>query len=204
MRLFRVDALAPSPEAVQAAVVALNGGHLVILPTETVYGIGAVAANPAAMQRLYEAKHREPQKQVAWLIGGIENLPDGTAPLAHQLAAAFWPGPLTIVLPMPDGTSQGFRVPAHPVALAVIREMGPIPLAVSSANRSGEPPALTAQDAMNALTGKVAVTLDSGPAQTGIPSTVIRVDTNEIHILRRGAITRENLLPFSAVVHPKP
>ena len=157
--------------------------------------MAARADAPAAMAKLYAAKGREESKRVALFADGIEAVRRAGArveAIAEKLAAAFWPGPLTMVLQHPAGGWDGFRVPDHPVALAWVRELGLLP-AVTSANRSGEPAALTAQEAWAALAPHVALALDGGPAGQGQASTVVKVLENEIVLLREGPIRREDL-----------
>ena len=108
------------------------------------------------------------------------------------LARRFWPGPLTLVLSTPHGF-RGFRVPKYAVTLALLRSVGRV-LAVTSANRSGEPPTVTAQEAAEAVGGRVSVVLDAGRSPGGVPSTVVRVDGEKVEILREGAITRNEIM----------
>jgi L-threonylcarbamoyladenylate synthase len=115
------------------------------------------------------------------------------AHVAEELARAFWPGPLTLVLPVGDGTYTGFRVPDHPVPLALLRRIGH-PLAVTSANRSGDPDAFHAQDAVKMIGSSVDMVLDGGPVTGMVPSTVIRVEDDRIEILRQGALDRKTIM----------
>ena len=165
------------------------------MPTETVYGLAAAEDDPAARERLYAAKGRPREKPIALLAAGPEELARFGAvlsPAARQLAARFWPGPLTLVLDSPAGW-LGFRVPAHPVMQALLRRWGGV-LAVTSANRSDAPPARTAQAALAALAPFVALALDAGPADGGVPSTVVRVDGARVELLRAGAIAEEEII----------
>jgi L-threonylcarbamoyladenylate synthase len=190
----RIDPLRPDPHLLAAAVAALRQGALVIVPTETVYGLAADARNPAAREKLFEAKGRPPDKPVALLAAGVSELERHVAklaPAARRLAEKFWPGPLTLVLDSPAGW-LGFRVPDHPVMLALLRAWGGV-LAVTSANRSGAPPATTAGAALAALAPFVALALDAGPSGGGVPSTVVKVDGERVEILREGAIPAEQL-----------
>lgn len=184
----------PDPAAVADAVSALARGELIVIPTETVYGLAADADNPAALKRLYDVKDREEGKPVASLISNTDMIEHTGIQLSNSaklLAEAFWPGPLTLILPS-GGGFRGFRMPDHPVALAVIRAHGR-PLAASSANRSGEPDATTVEEAMASLGDSVSVYIDSGPARHKTPSTVVRVDRDELHILREGALTDSDI-----------
>ena len=193
-KIRRVDARQPAAAALAAALAALRRGELVIVPTETVYGLAADERNPAAMGKLFEAKGRPPEKPVALLAAGVAELERHGArlpPAAKKLAEKFWPGPLTLVLDSPAGW-LGFRIPDHPVMLALLRAWGGV-LAVTSANRSGEPPATTAAAALAVLEPFVALALDAGPAAGGVPSTVVKVDGAHADILRAGAIAADEI-----------
>ena len=182
-------------ENIRRAAEIVRAGGLAILPTETVYGVAARADSAEAMSRLLAAKGRDESKRVAYFAEGIAAIREAGIPveeIAERLAAAFWPGPLTMVLRNRSGGWDGFRVPDHPVALAWVRELGVLP-AVTSANRSGEPPARTAQEAWTALAPHVELALDAGPAAVGLASTVVRVRDGALEILREGPIGREAL-----------
>lgn len=164
------------------------------MPTDTVYGIAADARYPGALETLYEAKSRDRGKPVPILAGCVADVEAFGAVLnrvERTLVETFWPGPLTLVLKVGKGT-EGFRVPAHAVALALLKASGGV-LRVTSANVSGEPPALTAGEAVKAVGAFAAVTLDAGRAPGGTPSTVARVVAGKIRILRDGAIGKELL-----------
>jgi len=193
----------------RAARQAIARGELVVMPTDTVYGVAADAFSPAAVQRLLDAKGRGRQSPPPVLVAGVttlealvETVPQAVRDLVEQL----WPGGLTIVLPMQPslvwdlGETRGtvaVRMPAHRLALALLEETGP--LAVSSANRTGEPAAITASDAEDMLGDSVAVYLEDGPSDTGIASTIIDAtslvtgDEPMVRVLRDGAVTREQL-----------
>ena len=186
---WTVDPVRPDPEVIAAAVKVLQGGDLLILPTETVYGLAADSGQAGAVESIYRAKSRPGDKSVALLVAGYGLLRDhGIFPdsRAEKLAEKYWPGPLTLVLESPKGF-LGFRVPDHPVALAVVRGMGGS-VAASSANISGEPPALTADEADRSVGRVAAGILDTGPVSGGIPSTVVRVAGGRAEVLREGAI----------------
>lgn len=200
-RVLRVDPLRPDEASVQAAADSLAAGRLVILPTETVYGLCADPRHADAMLALYAAKGREEGKKCACLVGGPGHLACAGAvlcPTTRALAKRFWPGPLTLVLDTPGGP-EGFRWPDHAVALAVLRAFGR-PILATSANRSGDAPALTAAEAVAALGDAVDVVLDSGPVPGGVPSTVARIHEDRIEILRAGAIRESDLLAAAAGV----
>jgi L-threonylcarbamoyladenylate synthase len=188
-KLRPVDANQPDAAVIAEALAALRRGELVIVPTETVYGLAAADRNPAALEKLFAAKGRPQDKPIALLAADVEELERHGAqlpPAARRLAGKFWPGPLTLVLDSPAGWF-GFRIPDHAVMRALLRGWGGV-LAVTSANRSGEPPATTAAAALAALEPYVALALDAGPAAGGVPSTVVKVDGARVEILRAGAI----------------
>lgn len=182
-----------------AAVDAVRRGDLVVLPTDTVYGLGCDAFTPRAVDRLLVAKGRGRDMPVPVLVGSwhtVDGLVDRKPEGARALIRAFWPGALTLVLRHTRtlawdlGDAAGtvaVRMPLHPVALEVLRETGP--MAVSSANRSGEPPASSIADARRQLGEAVAVYLDGGPSGDPVPSTIVDLSGDGPPIvLRVGAI----------------
>lgn len=172
-----------------------------IVPTETVYGLAADLRSDGAVERLYRAKGRSDGKPIARLAASVEQVRAQGAVLsaaAERLAAAFWPGPLTLVLGTPCGDA-GFRVPDYRVTLDLLARMGTV-LAATSANRSGEPDALTAEDAVRAVGGDAALVLDAGRSPGGVPSTVVRVDEDRVTILRPGAIAEESVRKTAGVL----
>jgi L-threonylcarbamoyladenylate synthase len=193
--VLRLDAGRPDAAAVRRAVDTLAAGGLLILPTETVYGLAADPRVPGAADRLFEAKGRSKEKPVAFLADDLSRVRAFGAilsPAAEALARAHWPGPLTLVLPCGGGV-EGFRVPDHGGALAVLRAAGHV-LAVTSANRSGEPPARDCAAAVAAVGDHAALALDAGPSTGGEASTVVRVDGANWEILREGPLTRAALV----------
>lgn len=195
---------------VEAAAAHLRAGELVILPTETVYGLAANALDPDAVLRIFAAKERPRFNPI------ICHLPDADAVFrygdaddtARELAARFWPGPLTLLLPhrgrIPAITTAGsplagFRVPAHPLALEVLRRVE-FPLAAPSANRSGARSAVTADIALADLGHAAAGALDGGPCSVGLESTVVQLFGREAHVLREGGVSREALAEAGFVV----
>lgn len=192
-----IDSLAPDPAIIRRACKILNAGGLVVVPTETVYGI---ACAPEHLDALYAAKERERGKPIARLAASTESIAalgvdwgrDGAA-----LARAYWPGPLTLVLDSPDG-SIGFRVPAHAVPIALARAFGR-PIALTSANKSGGADATRAQQAAEALHDCVALFLDAGSTPTARPSTVVRCRQSGTEILREGAIAAVELARYTAL-----
>lgn len=185
-----------TPENIRRAAELLTQGELVVVPTETVYGVAARADCPEALAKLCAAKGRNESKRTAFFAAGIESVRSSGAQvdrIAERLATAFWPGPLTMVLQNAAEGWDGFRVPDHATALAWLRELGGTMPAVTSANRSGEPAARTAQEAWDALAPHVALALDAGPVATGAASTVIKVSGGEVEVLRPGPIGRAAL-----------
>lgn len=184
----------PTDENVRLAAETVRAGGLAVIPTETVYGVAARADSEEAMAKLYAAKGRRPDKPVARMLAGAGDLAAalGGAAVpraALRLAERFWPGPLTLVLQGADGVFVGYRVPDHPVALAWLRALGGVVPAVTSANRSGEPAAVDARGAWEALRPHVALALDGGAARMGRGSTVVRVDAaGRMDVLREGPI----------------
>ena len=198
-----LDVRASSEQGVAQAVSALRRGDLAVLPTDTVYGIAADAFSPPAVDRLLAAKGRGRDMPVPVLVGswrGLDGLADHVTPAMRSLVEAFWPGPLTLIvraagsLAWDLGETRGtvaVRMPLHPVALAVLEETGP--LAVSSANRTGMPPATDAAQAYDQLGDSVAVYLDAGSSGDAVPSTIVDL-TGEVPVVRRaGALSLEDL-----------
>jgi L-threonylcarbamoyladenylate synthase len=190
---------------VDEAVEAAAAGRLVVLPTDTVYGVGADAFSRGAVNALLAAKGRGRDMPVPVLVGSaqtIEGIADGLGPTAEALIDAFWPGGLSLVVRYPSslawdlGDSAGtvlVRMPDHPLALELLGRTGP--LAVSSANRSGHPPATTVFAARAELGSTVAVYLDGGPTPGPVPSTIVDVSQpgQAPRILRLGTIGADEL-----------
>src|SRR5690242_12354324 len=189
--------------ALASAAHCVSSGQLVVLPTDTVYGIGADAFDSAAVADLLAAKGRGRDMPVPVLVGSwttIEGLASSVSQRTWDLIEAFWPGGLTLVvdeaasLAWDLGDARGtvaVRMPLHPVAIELLEQTGP--MAVSSANRSGSPPALTAAEAQDQLGDDVAVYLDGGSAHTGIASTIVDVTGEIPRVLRAGAIDVDTL-----------
>ncbi|MEU0466728.1 L-threonylcarbamoyladenylate synthase [Amycolatopsis sp. NPDC006131] len=188
-------------EGLAAAASAVRSGRLVVLPTDTVYGIGADAFESAAVRALLRAKNRGPDLPVGVLVGSwstVDGLVLGVPPQARALIEAFWPGDLSIVLPHAPslrwdlGTTRGtvmLRMPLHPVALELLRDVGP--MAVSSANVAGRSPASSAQEAREQLGESVSVYLDGGPSGQPVPSSIVDLTGDEPVLLRAGAVSAE-------------
>ena len=187
----------------EAAAHAARTGNLVVMPTDTVYGIGADAFNAAAVRDLLAAKGRGPDMPVPVLVGSwttIDGLVMAVPPIARTLIEAFWPGGLSLVvehapsLSWDLGDARGtvmVRMPLHPVALDLLRLVGP--LAVSSANRSGQPPATTAAAAAAQLGDDVSVYLEGGESPIGVASTVVDLTSPVPRVLRQGAVSIDRL-----------
>ena len=181
-------------DSINRAADVLRGGSLVIVPTDTVYGVAADARIKDAEEKIYRAKSRERGKPIPILaadIGQVEKYGVEFDRIERKLAEKFWPGALTLVLMTSAGT-EGFRVPGYDVALELLRAAGGV-LRVTSANVSGEPPALTADEAINAIGGSVELVLDAGKVSGGIPSTVAKVENGRVIVLREGAISADEL-----------
>ena len=195
MATFRIEE-DPARARDEVARVLLAGG-IALIPTDTVYGLAAHPARPAAVARLAEAKHRDPAKPIAMLASGLETVEARVGaplpPRARELARRFWPGALTLVVRCADGAEEGFRVPAHDFARDLLAACGGL-LRVTSANLSGEPPAVEAADALDVARIEVDAAADGGPCPGGAASTVVRVrDDGALDVLRAGAVPPEEL-----------
>jgi L-threonylcarbamoyladenylate synthase len=206
--IIEVDAEQPDSDALEYAADKLRDGGLVAFPTETVYGLGANALDPAAVARIFEAKQRPATNPLIVHVADIDSAdaivsewPDS----AQKLAEAFWPGPLTLVLPrkksgkntVPDTVSAGLgtvgvRIPAHPVALELIRLAG-VPVAAPSANRYTEVSPTRAEHVVESLGAAVDIVVDAGATMVGVESTVLSLVGGSVEILRPGMLTREQI-----------
>ena len=199
-----VDPTTPDPEAIDAAARRIRAGELVAFPTETVYGLGAHALDPQAVRKIFAAKGRPATNPVIVHVAdaaAARALSSAWPPVADALAKRFWPGPLTLVVPALDTIpadvraglpSVGLRVPAHPVALALLRAAG-VPIAAPSANRSNQLSPTTASHVRDGLGDAAGLILDAGPSDVGIESTVLDLTGPTPRILRPGGIGREQL-----------
>lgn len=197
-------------QAIEAASLAVRRGDLVVIPTDTVYGIGADAFDPQSVQALLDAKGRGRDMPPPVLVSAattLDALATGVPGYARDLVEEFWPGPLTIVcrqqqsLQWDLGETRGtvaVRMPDHEVALAVLERTGP--LAVSSANTTGEPAATDADEAERMLGEHVAVLVDSGASPGGEASTIVDCTGSQGRVLRQGALSLEQL---NAVLEPR-
>ena len=195
------EILKPSDEAIARAAALIDAGEIVAVPTETVYGLAVDAANEEAVQALYEAKGRPEDKPFVLQFGSVEAALawgrfEGSA---ARLAERFWPGPLTLIVPRPTdvklasrvtsgGATIGIRIPNNEAALALLRAANR-PLAITSANLSGEPGARSVAEIAPSLKAHLGLILDGGPCPIGIASTVIDTTGSSLRILRQGTLS---------------
>ncbi len=196
--ILRVDPNAPAADAIARAAHVLQSGGLVAFPTETVYGLGANALDSAAVAKIFAAKGRPASNPIIVHIAAIEDakaLAGGWPEVARKLAERFWPGPLTLVLPKQahvsdlvtaGGPTVALRMPAHPVALALLRACG-LPLAAPSANRSSELSPTLPEHVLRGLADRIDLLLDAGATNGGLESTVLDVTTHPAAGLLRWA-----------------
>ena len=204
MELLRVDPRNPDPSTIARAADVIRRGGLVAFPTETVYGLGAHALDPAAVERIYEAKGRPSYNPIIVHVATAEQAHDVVREwneTADRLARAFWPGPMTLVLAkrenVPDAVTAGLptvgvRVPAHPVAQALLVAAG-VPIAAPSANKSMQLSPTMAAHVAASLGDAVDVILDGGPTWVGLESTVVDVSGAHPVVLRPGTISVEQI-----------
>jgi len=193
-----VDAKKPDPAIIETAARFIRAGELVAFPTETVYGLGASAFQPEAVQKIFIAKGRPQEKPLLVHISNLEQVAELAAVIpedAERLMKSFWPGPLSIILParneVPqivrgDGIGVGIRMPSHPVALALIDAAGP--LSAPSANLHGRPSPTTAAHVRDDLNNMIAAVLDAGETGTGLESTLIDMCSRPYSVLRLGGV----------------
>lgn len=211
-----VDPGHPEPAVIKAAAEVIRAGGTVAFPTETVYGLGANALDPEAVKKIFQAKGRPRGNPLIVHVAAIRQARELVAnwPLAADvLARKLWPGPLTVILPrapvIPDEVTSGLsnvalRVPAHPIALALI-EASETPLAAPSANLSGRPSPTQAAHVWTDLAGKIDLILDGGPADLGVESTILDLSGPCPVLLRPGGIAREEIekiIQTQVEIHP--
>ena len=214
VRRYDMASATERPVGLDLARDAVRRGELVVLPTDTVYGLGTDAFSPDAVRGLLTAKGRGRDMPVPVLVGSprtLDGIATGLSAAARDLVEAFWPGGLTMVAAVQPslqwdlgetGGTVAVRMPLHPVALELLRATGP--LAVSSANRSGQPPATTCDDAVEQLGESVSVYLDGGPSGDPVPSTIVDVTGEAPRLLRPGAVPAEALREVSGDLLTEP
>ena len=187
----------------------IKEGGIVIFPTETVYGIGTNGLNKEAIKKLYEVKQRPLNKPISLLVSNIkmvEQVAKNISKLEYKIMQNFFPGPLTIILEKKDivpdiltanTNTVGIRMPSGEIARKLIEYAG-VPIATPSANISGKPSGTNIKDIQKDFAGKVDCFIDNGESKLGIPSTIIRVINDEVHILRQGSISMEQI---NAIYH---
>lgn len=191
------------PAAIIEAAACLHRGLPVVFPTDTVYGVGVMPFDEAAIERLYAVKGRPADKGIPILLSDpihLERVARMVPPVAQSLIERFWPGPLTLIVPRAPGLPElispndtiAVRIPDHEVARALIREAGGA-VATSSANLSGQDPAHTGEAAMAALQGLVAAVLDDGPTPGSRPSTIVDCTSMQPVVLREGPLSAADL-----------
>lgn len=202
--VIQVDARRPDPAAVARAAACLRRGGLVAFPTETVYGLGAHALDRHAVARLFDAKGRPATDPLIVHVAApsdVAPLARSVSAVARMLASRFWPGPLTLIFPrapaVPPEVTAGLdtvaiRVPAHPVARALIEAAG-LPIAAPSANLFSRPSPTRAAHVLEDLDGRIDIVLDAGPTDVGVESTVLDLTQDPPVVLRPGAVTLEQL-----------
>ena len=211
--IIRVNPIQPEASIIERAANLLRAGNVVVFPTETVYGLGADVFQPAALERIFLVKgrpHNDPLIAHIADEAALELLTTTLPEQAKHLAATFWPGPLTLVLPrnprVPYLITAGLetvavRMPRHPVALALIRALGS-PIAAPSANRFMHVSPTTAQHVLSDLDGRVPLILDGGPCEVGVESTVLDLCSEQPTILRPGGVSLESLRAVLPNVQP--
>lgn len=192
------ERLQPTLEGIRRAAELLAAGEIVAFPTDTVYGVGVAASRPDLLPTLFELKRRPPELRIPMLVGGTEGISETAWEIderAHRLIERFWPGALTLVLRSTGSEeTQAFRAPDSPVALELIRAAGPI--LATSANLSGDPDTLGADDVLIAFATQqdaLAAVVDGGVVPGGVASTVLDLSQRPARILREGPIARDEL-----------
>lgn len=203
MYVLKLSTIQENETIIKKSVDILNNGGIIAIPTDTVYGFAALASNEKAIERLYKVKEREKNKSIAVLLGDSAQaklVTDDFSQSADRITQKFWPGGLTVIVKkrngLPPNISQqdtiGIRIPDHEFVRTLICVSGP--LAVTSANHSGLPPATSVSEFENALGDQLDLIVDGGKTAGGIPSTVVDCTTSPIKILREGIIPSEELL----------
>ena len=202
---LKVDSDDPDAALVDRGAAVIRSAGIIALPTDTLYGLAADPFNPVAVRRIFEVKSREQGRALPLVAADADQIARWLAPLSptvERLAARFWPGPLTLLVPAPSalaadvagGTGRvGVRVPAHAVARALCRAAGVV-LTATSANISGEPPTEDPERVALSLGDRIELLLDAGPTPGGRPSTIADVSSGEPRLVRAGAIAWDEIL----------
>ncbi|MFA5092611.1 MAG: L-threonylcarbamoyladenylate synthase [Candidatus Omnitrophota bacterium] len=195
-KIVKINALASEHALIKQAAKVITSGGLVIIPTETVYGVAADAANNKALDKLYEIKQRPKDKPFAILIADMEKvneLASDISLVAYKLMRKFWPGPLTVLLKAKNGGKVGLRMPENRIALEVILQTN-LALACPSANLSDQPAPINFAQALKDLNGLVDLAIDGGPTNLGIESTIVDLTVEPLEIVRHAAIKDEEII----------
>ncbi|MFQ5963473.1 MAG: L-threonylcarbamoyladenylate synthase [Candidatus Scalinduaceae bacterium] len=182
-------------ENIREAAQALISGNIIAFPTETVYGFGVEVNNSAAIKRLYSMKQRPISKKLAIMIAEPDDVTKyvkDIPPTARKLISSFWPGPLTIVFVLPGNKTIGIRNPSNHVVKDLIK-CAKVEITSTSANITGRPPAINAQQVIDNLGDKIDVVLDDGPTPSRTPSTVVKIMDDSFEIIRHGLIEEERI-----------
>ena len=199
-----IDSRTPAPWAIAEAAAVLRRGGVVAYPTDTLYGLATDPRSEDAVARLFAAKGRDEGQPIPLIAASMEQAAAAgrLGELERRLAAAFWPGPLTIVVPAQPGLSSrvraggatiAIRVPSHAVALALAEAFG-FCITSTSANRSGEPAVSTGDGVAGSLQGAIDLLLDSGPIAGGLPSTIVAIESSGPRLVRAGAVPWDRVL----------
>ena len=189
-----MDPNEPEEKSIEFAAALIKNGGLVAFSTETVYGVGANFLDRAAVKKLYRIKKRPEKKPFTIHVSDmntIKGMGAEISPFADRLIKRFWPGPLTLIMNAKGG-SLGFRMPKNGIAKSIISKSG-VPVALPSANISGEKPPVDAKDVLEALDGKIDLIIDSGETEYGKESTIVGITASGYKILRKGAIPAEEI-----------
>ncbi len=190
--LLPIDPSAADPAVIARAADAVRKGGVIVFPTETVYGLGGDGGRPEVVRRLFAIKGRAEEKPLARLAADWNDLAEvDWREETRRLAEKFWPGPLTLILPLRDGRAQGFRFPDHALTRAIVRGSG-VPFVATSANRSGESEARSGEDVRRLFSGRVDAILDAGEIR-GRASTVLDLTISPPRLLREGPVSRKEL-----------
>ena len=195
VKIVNVDPKKPEDNHLREAAEVIKNGGLVIIPTETVYGIAANELNQKTLERLYEIKKRPKDKPFSLHIANkekVEEFASGITPAAYRLMDKFWPGPLTLILNSKEKGTLGIRMPDNRIAMEIIRQAG-VPVVCPSANISGEKPPVIFEEAIKDLGGLVDFAVNAGPTEHKIESTIVDLTLEGVKIIREGAIKKNDI-----------